>query len=78
MVIQVDPDETNFTISIDHKRLTTTEFLLQIALIRFENLQISNLNQDFRRPGHVFPLIGVEGGVLRRAGHTEAALDLAN
>jgi 3,4-dihydroxy 2-butanone 4-phosphate synthase/GTP cyclohydrolase II len=32
---------------------------------------------DFRRPGHIFPLIGVEGGVLRRAGHTEAAIDLA-
>ncbi|MDZ7716198.1 MAG: GTP cyclohydrolase II [Balneolaceae bacterium] len=31
----------------------------------------------FRRPGHIFPLIGVEGGVLRRAGHTEAAIDLA-
>jgi 3,4-dihydroxy 2-butanone 4-phosphate synthase/GTP cyclohydrolase II len=32
---------------------------------------------DFRRPGHIFPLISVDGGVLRRAGHTEAAVDLA-
>ena len=33
--------------------------------------------QDFQKPGHVFPLRAVEGGVLRRAGHTEAAVDLA-
>ena len=33
--------------------------------------------QDFRRPGHIFPLIAKKGGVLRRAGHTEAAVDLA-
>src|SRR5690606_18811710 len=32
---------------------------------------------DFKRPGHIFPLIAKEGGVLRRAGHTEAAVDLA-
>ena len=32
--------------------------------------------QDFRRPGHIFPLIAHEGGVLRRAGHTEAGVDL--
>ncbi len=32
---------------------------------------------DFRRPGHIFPLIAKKGGVLRRAGHTEAAVDLA-
>ena len=43
MVMQgADPDEANFTISIDHKRLTTTEFLLQIVHTRFENLQISS------------------------------------
>ena len=33
--------------------------------------------QDIRSPGHVFPLLAREGGVLRRAGHTEAAVDLA-
>lgn len=32
---------------------------------------------DFRKPGHMFPLIAKDGGVLRRAGHTEAAVDLA-
>ena len=33
--------------------------------------------EDFRRPGHVFPLAAKEGGVLKRTGHTEAAVDLA-
>jgi len=73
-----DPDEAAFTISIDHKTLTTTGISAQdrAATIR----EIINPNakpEDFRRPGHVFPLIGVNGGVLRRAGHTEAAIDLA-
>ncbi len=73
-----DPDEANFTISIDHKRLTTTGIS---AADRANTIrEIANENAkpvDFRRPGHVFPLLAVDGGVLRRAGHTEAAIDLA-
>ncbi|MBO6792899.1 MAG: 3,4-dihydroxy-2-butanone-4-phosphate synthase [Balneolaceae bacterium] len=73
-----DPDEANFTISIDHKRLTTTGISAADRANTIRELTNPDAKpSDFRRPGHVFPLIGVEGGVLRRAGHTEAALDLA-
>lgn len=73
-----DPDEANFTISIDHKRLTTTGISASDRANTIRELTNSESKPgDFRRPGHIFPLIGVEGGVLRRAGHTEAALDLA-
>ncbi|MCG8374819.1 MAG: 3,4-dihydroxy-2-butanone-4-phosphate synthase [Balneolales bacterium] len=73
-----DPDEANFTISIDHKRQTTTGISAADRANTIRELTNSESKPgDFRRPGHVFPLIGVEGGVLRRAGHTEAALDLA-
>ena len=73
-----DPDEAAFTISVDHKQLTTTG----ISAPDRSNTIRELINQDakpadFRRPGHVFPLTGVDGGVLRRAGHTEAAIDLA-
>src|SRR5699024_4182920 len=73
-----DPDEAAFTVSIDHKELTTTGIS---AVDRANTIReiISDGAQpgDFRRPGHIFPLIGAEGGVLRRAGHTEASIDLA-
>lgn len=73
-----DPDEANFTISIDHKRKTTTGISASDRANTILELTNSDSKpSDFRRPGHIFPLIGVEGGVLRRAGHTEAALDLA-
>ncbi len=73
-----DPDEANFTISIDHKRLTTTG--ISAADRANTIMQVADDNAkagDFRRPGHVFPLLAIDGGVLRRAGHTEAAIDLA-
>jgi 3,4-dihydroxy 2-butanone 4-phosphate synthase / GTP cyclohydrolase II len=73
-----DPDEAAFTISVDHKELTTTGISApdRANTIR-EMINPKARPSHFRRPGHVFPLIGVEGGVLRRAGHTEAAIDLA-
>ena len=73
-----DPDEAAFTISVDHKKLTTTGISApdRANTIR-EMINPEAKPSDFRRPGHVFPLIGVKGGVLRRAGHTEAAIDLA-
>ncbi len=79
MVIEgADPDEANFTISIDHKRKTTTGISAADRANTIKELTNEDSKPgDFRRPGHVFPLIGVQGGVLRRAGHTEAALDLA-
>lgn len=79
MVIEgADPDEANFTISIDHKRLTTTGISAADRANTIRELTNAEAKPgDFRRPGHIFPLIGAQGGVLRRAGHTEAALDLA-
>ena len=73
-----DPDEAAFTTSIDHKKLTTTGISApdRANTIR-EMLNDEAKPSDFRRPGHIFPLLAVRGGVLRRAGHTEAAIDLA-
>jgi len=73
-----DPDEAAFTISVDHKGKTTTGISApdRANTIR-ELINPEAKPSDFRRPGHVFPLTGVDGGVLRRAGHTEAAIDFA-
>jgi 3,4-dihydroxy 2-butanone 4-phosphate synthase/GTP cyclohydrolase II len=73
-----DPDEAAFTVSVDHKELTTTGISAgDRANTIKEMIKRDAKPDDFRRPGHIFPLIGTEGGVLRRAGHTEAAIDLA-
>ena len=70
--------ETNFTISVDAKQNTTTGISAFdrsktiLALIN-DDTQSS----DLARPGHIFPIVGKDGGVLRRAGHTEASIDLA-
>ncbi|MGG3453401.1 bifunctional 3,4-dihydroxy-2-butanone-4-phosphate synthase/GTP cyclohydrolase II [Paenibacillus rhizolycopersici] len=78
MVAQnTDNHGTAFTVSIDHKDTTTGisayERSLTVKAIMDPNAKAA----DFRRPGHMFPLIAKKGGVLRRAGHTEAAVDLA-
>lgn len=68
---------TAFTVSVDHKDVTTG-ISAQERAITIQNLvKADSKPQDFNRPGHVFPLIAKKGGVLRRAGHTEAAVDLA-
>ncbi len=73
-----DPDEAAFTISVDHKKLTTTGISAPDRANTIKELINPEAKpSDFRRPGHIFPLTGVDGGVLRRAGHTEAAIDLA-
>jgi len=73
-----DPDEAAFTVSVDHKELTTTGISAADRSNTIKEMIKKNAKpDDFRRPGHIFPLIGTEGGVLRRAGHTEAAIDLA-
>jgi 3,4-dihydroxy 2-butanone 4-phosphate synthase/GTP cyclohydrolase II len=73
-----DPDEAAFTVSVDHRELTTTGISAADRANTINELIKDDADPEaFRRPGHVFPLIGVEGGVLRRAGHTEAAIDLA-
>src|SRR6056297_3932557 len=73
-----DPDEAAFTVSVDHKELTTTGISAPDRANTIRELINPDADpSDFRRPGHIFPLIGVNGGVLRRAGHTEAAIDFA-
>ena len=77
VVNNTDNHETAFTVSIDAYNTET-------GISAFERCQTIRLLLDptakpasFRRPGHVFPLRSVEGGVLRRTGHTEATTDLA-
>lgn len=68
---------TAFTISVDHAE-TTTGISAHERSRTVKGLIDPNAKpQDFRRPGHMFPLAAKSGGVLRRAGHTEAAVDLA-
>ena len=70
--------ETNFTVSVDAIKNSTTGIS---ANDRWETVQVlmdeNSRPSDLGRPGHMFPLIAKDGGVLQRAGHTEAAIDLA-
>lgn len=68
---------TAFTVSIDHIETTTGISAFERSTTVRALLDPDTKPYDFRRPGHVFPLIAKDGGVLRRAGHTEAAVDLA-
>ncbi len=68
---------TNFTVSIDHISTTTGISAYERARTVQAIIDPSARAQEFRRPGHIFPLVAKKGGVLRRAGHTEAAIDLA-
>ncbi len=69
---------TAFTISVDSREGTTTGISASDRSRTIRDLiKAETRPADFRRPGHIFPLIAVDGGVLRRAGHTEAAVDLA-
>jgi 3,4-dihydroxy 2-butanone 4-phosphate synthase/GTP cyclohydrolase II len=72
-----DSHGTAFTVSIDHKSTTTGISAQERAATIRALLDTTVKATDFKRPGHVFPLIAKQGGVLRRAGHTEAAVDLA-
>ena len=70
--------ETNFTISVDAKQNTTTgisAFDRSKTILALIN--DGTQSSDLARPGHIFPIVGKDGGVLRRAGHTEASIDLA-
>lgn len=72
-----DPHGTAFTISIDHMTTTTGISALERAITIQKMVDGESKGTDFKRPGHIFPLIAKKGGVLQRAGHTEAAVDLA-
>ncbi|MFP4017224.1 MAG: bifunctional 3,4-dihydroxy-2-butanone-4-phosphate synthase/GTP cyclohydrolase II [Halanaerobiaceae bacterium] len=69
--------ETAFTVSVDHKDTTTGISASERSLTIRKLIDNNASAGDFNRPGHVFPLSAKKGGVLRRAGHTEAAVDLA-
>jgi 3,4-dihydroxy 2-butanone 4-phosphate synthase/GTP cyclohydrolase II len=71
------PHGTAFTVSVDYKHGTTTGISADDRVATVRNLANNNAGAaDFVRPGHVFPLIAKDGGVLMRSGHTEAAIDL--
>lgn len=72
-----DPKETAFTISIDHKDTTTGISSYERCHTILKLIDPNVKPEEFTKPGHIFPLIAKEGGVLKRAGHTEAAVDLA-
>ncbi|MEJ8545879.1 bifunctional 3,4-dihydroxy-2-butanone-4-phosphate synthase/GTP cyclohydrolase II [Brevibacillus borstelensis] len=72
-----DRQGTAFTVSIDESGTHTGISAHERSHTVLSMLDESKGADDFRRPGHIFPLIAKAGGVLRRAGHTEAAVDLA-
>lgn len=72
-----DNHETAFTVSVDHRSTGTGISAQERALTVAALLDPEAKPDDFRRPGHIFPLRYKEGGVLRRAGHTEASVDIA-
>lgn len=75
--INTDTNGTAFTVSIDSMDTTTGISAYERAHTISKVLDNSVKGEDFKRPGHVFPLEAREGGVLKRAGHTEASVDLA-
>ncbi|QGG56050.1 bifunctional 3,4-dihydroxy-2-butanone-4-phosphate synthase/GTP cyclohydrolase II [Paenibacillus sp. B01] len=77
VVRNTDYHGTAFTVSVDHVSTTTGISAHERAETVRALVDGAARADDFRRPGHIFPLIAKDGGVLRRAGHTEAAIDLA-
>src|SRR5439155_2871059 len=71
------PLGTSFTVPVDHRSSRTGITAQERAKTIRSILDPASKPTDFVRPGHLFPLVAKEGGVLRRAGHTEAAVDLA-
>lgn len=71
-----DNHSTAFTVSIDHISTTTGISAQERSVTAMECVKDGAKPQDFRRPGHMFPLTAREGGVLVREGHTEATVDL--
>ncbi len=71
-----DNHETAFTVSIDHIDTTTGISAAERSLTALKVLEENAKPEDFRRPGHMFPLVAKKNGVLERNGHTEATVDL--
>jgi 3,4-dihydroxy 2-butanone 4-phosphate synthase / GTP cyclohydrolase II len=72
-----DSHETAFTVSIDAVGTATGISAYERAATVLKAIDPNSTEADFKRPGHMFPLEAKEGGVLKRAGHTEGAVDLA-
>lgn len=75
--VNTDPKGTAFTVSVDAACTTTGISAAERATTIQKLIDKKSTSKDFTRPGHIFPLVAKEGGVLKRAGHTEAAVDLA-
>ncbi|MBW5390597.1 bifunctional 3,4-dihydroxy-2-butanone-4-phosphate synthase/GTP cyclohydrolase II [Brachyspira hampsonii] len=71
-----DNHETAFTVSIDHIGTTTGISAVERSITALKVVDEKSKPEDFRRPGHMFPLLAKDGGVLVRMGHTEATVDL--
>ena len=71
-----DNHETAFTVSIDHKTTTTGISAEERGITARACVDPDTKPEDFRRPGHMFPLMAKKNGILERNGHTEATVDL--
>lgn len=74
--VNTDNHQTAFTVSIDHVKTTTGISAEERGFTCRACVDPASRPEDFRRPGHVFPLVARRGGVLCRPGHTEATVDL--
>ena len=77
-MVSENPDnhETAFTVSVDHVDTTTGISAYERSVTAMKCVEEGTRPEDFRRPGHMFPLVAKPGGVLERNGHTEATVDL--
>ena len=71
-----DNHETAFTVSVDHVSTTTGISAAERSVTAMKCVEDGARPEDFRRPGHMFPLLAKKNGVLERDGHTEATVDL--
>ncbi len=71
-----DNHETAFTVSIDHVDTTTGISAAERSITAMKCVDEDAKPEDFRRPGHMFPLLAKPNGVLERNGHTESTVDL--
>ena len=76
VAVNTDNHSTAFTVSIDHVDTTTGISAVERSLTAMKCVEDDVKPEDFRRPGHMFPLQAVAGGVIERNGHTEATVDL--
>lgn len=74
--VNTDHHETAFTVSVDYKETKTGISAVERSLTAQKIVEEGVTAEDFRRPGHMFPLLAKKNGVFERAGHTEATVDL--